>query len=55
VGAELKRQHRMKGFYWMMDKTRYISENEPSSASGRINVIAILLVATQIAVFIFHT
>jgi len=39
----------------MMEKTRYISEHEPSSVSGRINVTAILLVAMQIAVFSFHT
>ena len=55
MGAELKRQHRRKGFYWMMEKTRYISEHKPSSVSGRINVTAILLAAMQIAVFSFHT
>lgn len=55
VGAELKRQHRMKGFYWMMDKTGYISEHEPSNVSGSINVTALLLVAMQIVVFSFHT
>ncbi|KDR14160.1 Xaa-Pro aminopeptidase 1 [Zootermopsis nevadensis] len=50
VGAELKRQHRMKGFYWMMDKTGYIPEHEPSSASGCIRVTALLLTAIQIVV-----
>ncbi|XP_074035620.1 xaa-Pro aminopeptidase ApepP isoform X2 [Leptinotarsa decemlineata] len=27
VGAELKRQNRMDGFYWMMEKTKFIPEN----------------------------
>ncbi|XP_030760939.1 xaa-Pro aminopeptidase ApepP-like isoform X2 [Sitophilus oryzae] len=27
VGAELKRQNKMEGFYWMMENTKYIPEN----------------------------
>ncbi|CAH1279761.1 unnamed protein product [Diabrotica balteata] len=30
VGEELKKQNRMDGFYWMMEKTQYIPENHSS-------------------------
>ncbi|PNF28969.1 Xaa-Pro aminopeptidase 1 [Cryptotermes secundus] len=51
VGAELKRQHRLKGFYWMMDKTGYIPEHDSSSSSGSISVTALLLTAMQFVAF----
>lgn len=51
VGAELKRQHRLKGFYWMMDKTGYIPEHDSSSASGSISVATLLLITMQIVTF----
>jgi hypothetical protein len=41
----------MKGFYWMMDKTGYISEHESSSASGIVSVTALLFIAMQIVTF----
>ncbi|KAJ4433963.1 hypothetical protein ANN_16282, partial [Periplaneta americana] len=49
VGTELLRQRRMKGFYWMMNKTGYISEYKGSS-TRKCTTIS-LLVAMQIAVF----
>ncbi|XP_069700563.1 xaa-Pro aminopeptidase 1-like isoform X2 [Periplaneta americana] len=49
VGTELLRQRRMKGFYWMMNKTGYISDYKGSS-TRKCTTIS-LLVAMQIAVF----
>ncbi|XP_060524186.1 xaa-Pro aminopeptidase 1-like isoform X2 [Cylas formicarius] len=50
VGAELKRQHRMDGFYWMMRNTKYI----PETASGDAFVPHTLLLMLNILYFIFE-
>lgn len=46
VGAELKKQLRMKGFYWMMDRTKHIPENCGSTAAfsviSDINLVLLL-------------
>ncbi|XP_066253724.1 xaa-Pro aminopeptidase ApepP-like isoform X1 [Euwallacea similis] len=34
VGAELKRQNKMDGFYWMMENTKYIPENNSRRMSA---------------------
>lgn len=34
VGGELKKQKRMDGFYWMMEKTKYIPENGQNSLAN---------------------
>ncbi|KAL1490820.1 hypothetical protein ABEB36_013449 [Hypothenemus hampei] len=39
VGAELKRQGKMDGFYWMMENTKYIPENK----SCRISLVGTTL------------
>ncbi len=45
VGEELKRQNRMRGFYWLMAKTRHISEPVRSAAatSAASVILAVLL------------
>lgn len=43
VGAELKRQGRMDGFYWMMENTKYIPENSALTISSTFSLIAICI------------
>ncbi|KAJ8921864.1 hypothetical protein NQ315_008496, partial [Exocentrus adspersus] len=47
VGAKLKSQNRMDGFYWMMEKTKYIPDN-----GDIIKVHPLLLVLTSTATII---
>ncbi|KAJ8963735.1 hypothetical protein NQ314_005414 [Rhamnusium bicolor] len=49
VGSELKKQNRMNGFYWMMEKTKYIPEY------GHSNIFAsnpLLLILSNTAILI---
>ncbi|XP_025832435.1 xaa-Pro aminopeptidase ApepP [Agrilus planipennis] len=48
VGAELKRQNRTAGFYWMMDRTKYIPVN-----SSNLILLSIPLLCVQIIVVIY--
>lgn len=48
VGAELKRQSRMKGFYWLMEKTKEIFQ-DCSGSSGRTGYAAGILLYVSLA------
>ncbi|XP_048517336.1 xaa-Pro aminopeptidase ApepP isoform X1 [Dendroctonus ponderosae] len=49
VGAELKRQGKMDGFYWMMENTKYIPENSATKLSSGI-CLALIVAALGLAV-----
>ncbi|KAJ8978367.1 hypothetical protein NQ317_018599, partial [Molorchus minor] len=51
VGSELKKQKRMEGFYWMMEKTKYIPEG--SNISKGQPVLVILLSSAVLIYRIF--
>ncbi|XP_076251360.1 xaa-Pro aminopeptidase ApepP-like isoform X1 [Rhynchophorus ferrugineus] len=52
VGAELKRQNKMEGFYWMMENTKYIPENGFSRATSSTTLLLVCSLIVKTVVFI---
>lgn len=52
VGGELKKQKKMDGFYWMMEKTKYIPENGQTGFSKTNSILVSIITACVIPLFV---